>query len=91
MDDNQVDLTIAYVAGAHDRKVLIVEIKRLREAIAKARNDALEEAALACERQAQVFSDPSYAGPNPLDSFNERFACMECAEAIRALKTEEGR
>ena len=52
---------------------------------ARIRAEALEEAALACETQAAVFLDPTYAGADPLASFGERFGCSQCAEAIRAL------
>jgi hypothetical protein len=51
------------------------------------RNAALEEAAKACEDQAQNFLDPAYAGANPLASVRERFACSQCAYEIRKLKT----
>lgn len=45
---------------------------------------ALERAALICEEQARDFLSPQYATGQPLSSFNERFACDECARAIRA-------
>lgn len=54
---------------------------------AQAVNDALEAAAKACEDQQQVFLSTQYATGQPLSSFQERFACGRCAEAIRALKT----
>jgi hypothetical protein len=44
-----------------------------------------EAAAHACEEQARTFLSPEYATGQPLSSFNERFACKECADAIRAL------
>jgi hypothetical protein len=50
------------------------------------RNQALEDAAKACEAQSNTFLSPEYATGQPLSSFNERFACKTCAAAIRALK-----
>lgn len=44
-----------------------------------------ERAALVCEEQAKHFLSPDYATEQPLSSFNERFACKECARAIREL------
>lgn len=54
--------------------------------LAQARIEALEEAALACERQERAFFSPEYATGQPLSSFKERFAVSQCAKAIRALK-----
>jgi hypothetical protein len=51
------------------------------------RNDALEAAALACEAKAAEYLDPAYTGSNPMASFAERFACKQCAAAIRRMKT----
>jgi hypothetical protein len=45
---------------------------------------ALERAAAICEEQAKQFLDPAYAVGQPMGSFAERFACSECATAIRA-------
>lgn len=44
-----------------------------------------ERAALACEDRAKTFLSPKYATGQPLSSMMERFACGQCAEAIRAL------
>ena len=44
-----------------------------------------ESAAMACEDQIAKFLDPQYAFPQPIGSIQERFACGECASAIRAL------
>jgi hypothetical protein len=44
----------------------------------------LERAAQLCEEQARAFLSPDYATDQPLSSFAERFACGECAKAIRA-------
>lgn len=44
-----------------------------------------ESAAMACEDQIAKFLDPQYAFPQPIGSIQERFACGECANAIRAL------
>jgi len=48
------------------------------------RSAALEEAAQICERQAIDFLSPEYATGQPISSIQERFACTECASAIRA-------
>lgn len=45
---------------------------------------AMEEAARICEIQQQIFLSPEYAGGQPMSSFQERFACGQCAKAIRA-------
>jgi hypothetical protein len=44
----------------------------------------LERAAEICEEQARQFLDPAYAAGQPLGSISERFACKECATAIRS-------
>jgi len=43
-----------------------------------------EECAAICEQQAQDFLSPQYATGQPISSIQERFACAECATAIRA-------
>jgi len=53
---------------------------------AAVRNEALEEAAKACEQQRDDFLSPEYATGQPLSSIQERFACDQCATAIRALQ-----
>ena len=45
---------------------------------------ALERAAAICEEKAKQFLDPAYTAGQPLGSFAERFACSECATAIRS-------
>lgn len=57
----------------------------LAEALRGHRLAALEEAAKVCEQQATDFLDPQYATPQPVGSITERFACKECADAIRKL------
>ncbi len=49
-----------------------------------ARQSAMEEAARICEAQQQVFLSEEYAVNQPFSSFAERFACGQCAKAIRA-------
>jgi len=44
-----------------------------------------ERCAQACEDQAASFLSPQYATGQPLSSFQERFACQQCADAIRNL------
>ena len=46
----------------------------------------MEQAAVICQQQAKEFLSPQYAIGQPLSSFQERFACSECATAIRAAK-----
>jgi hypothetical protein len=45
---------------------------------------ALELAAQLCEEQAAIFRKREYSGANLINSFGERFACAQCARAIRA-------
>ncbi len=56
------------------------------EAALKDRDVVLEEAAKACEDLQQIFLSEEYAVGQPLSSIQERFACGQCAEAIRNLK-----
>ena len=48
-----------------------------------------ERCAKICEQQAQVFLSPQYAANQPIGSICERFACEECAAAIRTPSTGE--
>jgi|GEM_PF-5070617 len=52
---------------------------------AEGRFAGLEEAAEICEQQAREFLSEQYATPQPIGSIMERFACTECATAIRAI------
>lgn len=55
------------------------------------RAETIEECAKVCEQQAKEFLSPEYASYQPASSLSERFACKECATAIRALgQTEPG-
>ena len=56
------------------------------QAFAAGRLAGLEEAAKACEDQRTAFLSPQYATGQPVSSISERFACTECANAIRNLK-----
>ena len=49
---------------------------------------AYERAAKACEDQRDIFASEEYAVGQPLSSFQERFACKQCAAAIRSLSAE---
>jgi hypothetical protein len=51
--------------------------------------DTLERAAKACEAVRDGFLLPEYATPQPIGSITERFACDQCAAAIRALTGSE--
>ena len=59
-------------------------------AIAAYRPIVLEEAARVCEQKRDDFLSPEYATNQPLSSITERFACTECANAIRNLSEVEG-
>jgi hypothetical protein len=52
-------------------------------AIARAIMAERERAAKLCEEQAMAFASDLYAAGQPLSSFSKRFACGQCAEAIR--------
>ena len=67
--------------AAFDERIADAEAR-----IATARDEGMEMAAAACERQSAVFGSTDYATGQPLSSFAERFACERCAEDIRALK-----
>jgi hypothetical protein len=69
---------------------LRIENERLRETLRSAFADGIEAAAKACEAQAKAFLSPEYATDQPLSSFSERFACDECAKAIRAMLASLG-
>jgi hypothetical protein len=49
-----------------------------------------ERAARVCEQQAHAFLSPEYTADQPLGSFEERFACASCADAIRATPNQTG-
>lgn len=49
-------------------------------------DEARESAAKVCEEQAKAFLSPEYASGQPMSSLAERFACSECATAIRSQK-----
>jgi hypothetical protein len=53
------------------------------DTIARAIMAERERAAKLCEDQAKLFSSDEYAAGQPLSSFSERFACYQCAKAIR--------
>jgi hypothetical protein len=48
------------------------------------RLSATERAAKICDQQADEFLSPQYATNQPFSSVQERFACRECAAAIRS-------
>lgn len=60
----------------------------LTNALSAALDFALEEAAKECELMATDFLSDEYAAHQPLSSITERFACKQCAAAIRAIKGE---
>ncbi len=56
----------------------------LREIMAMALRDERERAATKCEEQAKEFLSTQYSFHQPIGSIAERFACAECAKAIRS-------
>lgn len=65
------------------------ELSALRAERDAIRARTIEECAVACEQQASDFASPEYATGQPLSSFKERFACNQCAVAIRALENSD--
>lgn len=57
--------------------------EEMREACRNNYNAAMEKAAQICEERQRVFLSEQYAVNQPLSSFHERFACGQCAKAIR--------
>jgi len=64
-----------FAEAATALRALLAEREGMRGAL-------MEEAALICEAQAVAFASPQYA-TQPMGSLAERFACKECADAIR--------
>lgn len=64
------------------KRSVLAAFSRLEERGARR---ALEAAAKACEDQAKSFLSPEYAQGQPLLSFQEWFACGQCATAIRQI------
>jgi hypothetical protein len=56
----------------------------IARAILAEREAQRERDAKLCEAQKEAFLSPQYASNQPLGSLTERFACDECASAIRA-------
>lgn len=52
---------------------------------ARSTADVVEMCAKECERTAEGFLSSEYATPQPAGSVQERFACGQCAAAIRGL------
>lgn len=67
------------------------EFRAEREAAAyrRGQEEMRERAEQACRDQQESFLSPEYATGQPLSSFNERFACGQCAEEIRALPIKD--
>lgn len=63
-------------------------VTAINHGIRLARADAYEQAARVCEQQARDFLSEQYAVGQPMSSISERFACQECATAIRALSDQ---
>lgn len=64
----------------------ITDLEAQVERLTRERDAAYERPAEVCEKEAVAFLSPDYAVGQPLSSLSERFACGECATAIRALK-----
>jgi hypothetical protein len=54
-----------------------------QDAVARAILAERERCAQVCEAEKESFLSPSYAANQPFGSLLERFACDECAAAIR--------
>jgi len=65
-----------------DRDELVRLFAKHRIQVAEAVREAC---AKVCEDQARDFLSSQYATPQPIGSIQERFACRECASAIRNL------
>lgn len=61
-------------------------MQQARAAIRAAAPLILDMAAGECEKRREDFLSPEYATGQPLSSFSERFACNECASAVRQLE-----
>ena len=70
------------VWDAYARAALTAALPLIRGAV-------VEEAIEACKKQERDFLDPAYTAGQPLASFSERFACDQCARAIRTLSPRE--
>jgi hypothetical protein len=78
----------------HKLKLAINEQREMARAALTAalpliRGAVVEEAIEACKKQERDFLDPAYTTGQPLASFSERFACDQCARAIRAISQRE--
>ncbi len=90
---HQTQLDMDGVMVGVSRQALDIVLEALARAgleAGKAEESMRERAALACEAQKQGFLSPQYASNQPLGSMLERFACDECADAIRALPLTGG-
>lgn len=67
-----------------DKLIALLALARRSEPAPEGVEMGLRQAAEICRQQAREFLDPGYATGQPLSSFNERFACDECAKAIEA-------
>lgn len=77
------------ITALNKARPLIREALESKDAY-KATPDALDAATIercaqACEAQAANFLSPEYTTGQPMSSFQERFACNQCAAAIRQL------
>lgn len=59
--------------------------EEMRKACLDNYNAGMAQAAQICEEQQQMFLSEQYAVNQPLSSFHERFACGQCAKAIRKV------
>lgn len=73
----------AAISGG-DLEPTTVEAGDLAVSIARAILAERERCAKVCEDQKAGFLSPEYASNQPLGSLTERFACDECAQAIRS-------
>ena len=77
-------------AKAMKQAVAVIDAARavlpfIADARRKGMEDMRERAVAECKRQSEAFLSPQYAFNQPIGSLTERFACDECATAIRSL------
>ena len=67
----------------------ITLICKLLDALAEARDKALEESMETIANTRNNFLSEEYATPQPLGSIQERIACTACWDAVCAIKSKD--
>ena len=65
---------------------LRAEVEKLQDAYHKGQEEMQKKAAALCRDQAQAFLSPEYSTGQPFSTFQERFACGQCANGIEGLE-----